>query len=252
MKAGLPQPIRERLNPVERYGVRLTLVALAIVLVAVPFSTLVFEVIAKGPLTRFDGSVANSLNHDVYGRAWAVHVLDAISWLGKPILLGAFVAVAAVFVWWRGRRRLAGFLVVAVIGGGLVDTAVKVFVNRPRPHVDHPIATAMGKSFPSGHAMSSFITYGALLLVLLPAVPKAWRRLTVIATAVLVLCIGMSRLLLGVHFVSDVVGGWILGAAWLAGATAAFEVWREEEGRRPSEPLHEGVEPEAAKDLKVN
>lgn len=251
MDDGLPDPIAKRLNPVERYGLRLTLVAVAIVLVAVPFATLVFQVVAKGPLTRFDGSVANRLNHLVYRSPVAVHVLDAISWLGTPVLLGGLVVIAAIYVWWRGRHRLAGFLVVASIGGGLVDSAVKILVNRPRPHVDHPIATALGKSFPSGHAMSSTVTYGALLLVLLPAIPRAWRRFVVAFTFLLVLAIGLSRLFLGVHFVSDVLGGWILGLAWLAGATAAFEIWRTEEGSRPSDPLAEGVEPEAAKDLKA-
>jgi undecaprenyl-diphosphatase len=62
----------------------------------------------------------------------------------------------------------------------------------------------------------------------------------------LVLAIGASRLLLGVHFLSDVVGGYLLGLAWLCGATAAFETWRVERGRRPSHPLVEGVEPEEA------
>jgi undecaprenyl-diphosphatase len=68
----------------------------------------------------------------------------------------------------------------------------------------------------------------------------------VIATIVLVLAIGASRVLLGVHFVSDVVGGWVLGLAWLIGAVAVFEIWREEEGGPPVQPLEEGVEPGVA------
>ena len=245
MSGGLPQFVRRRLDPAERYGLRLTLYAMAIVLVAVPFSTLVFQVMAGGPLTRLDGTVANRLNGAVHGSPGLVRVLDVVSWLGKPLLLGVVVAIVGVFVFWRGRRRLALYLVVTVVVGGLVDSAIKILVNRPRPVVDHPIATALGKSFPSGHAMSSTITYGAVFLALLPALTPALRRVALGATIALVLVIGCSRLLLGVHFLSDVVGGYILGLAWLAASTAAFEIWRTERGEPAAEPLTEGVEPEA-------
>jgi undecaprenyl-diphosphatase len=116
--------------------------------------------------------------------------------------------------------------------------------------VDHPIATAMGKSFPSGHAMSSTITYGAVFLALVPALSPRGRRVALAVTIALVLAIGCSRLLLGVHFLSDVIGGYVLGLAWLAASTAAFEVWRTERGEPAAEPLTEGVEPEAGADLR--
>ncbi|HEX2851238.1 MAG TPA: phosphatase PAP2 family protein [Acidimicrobiales bacterium] len=228
----------------------MTLAAVAIVLVAVPFATLLFEVLAKGPLTRLDTRIANRLNDVVYRSPAAVRILEIISWMGKPVSLWIVGAIAAGYVWWRGRHRLAAFLVVTPVVGGLIDTAVKILVNRPRPHVDHPIATAAGKSFPSGHSMSSTITYGALLLVFLPAFRRRWRPYVVAATVVLVLAIGCSRLLLGVHFLSDVIGGFVLGLAWLAAAVAAFETWREEEGRRRTDPLSEGVEPEAGPALR--
>ena len=245
MPGGVPQFVRRRLDPEQRYGLRLTLYAVAIVLVAVPFSTLVFQVMGKGPLTRLDGSIANRLNGSVHGSPLLVHGLETVSWLGKPLLLGVVVGVASVFVFWRGRRRLALYLVVTVVVGGLVDSAIKILVDRPRPVVDHPIATAFGKSFPSGHAMSSTIAYGAVFLALLPALSRGRRRVALAVTIALVLAIGCSRLLLGVHFLSDVVGGYVLGVAWLAASTAAFEVWRTERGEPAAEPLTEGVEPDA-------
>ncbi|MCU1486090.1 MAG: hypothetical protein JWN67_2836 [Actinomycetia bacterium] len=250
MRAGLPNAVRRHLDPGERYGLRLTLVGLAIVLVAVPFSTLLFQVLAKGPLTRADGSVANAMNHTVHGHHWAVVVLEGISWLGRPPLLAVWVLAAVAYVGHQGRRRLVAFLLVTPLGGGIVDTLVKALVDRPRPVVDHPVVTALGKSFPSGHAMSATVTYGALLLVFLPVLAPARRRLALVATTVLVLAIGTSRLLLGVHFVSDVVGGYVLGLAWLSGAVAAFETWRVDERHRPTRPLDEGIEPEAAEALR--
>jgi undecaprenyl-diphosphatase len=250
MEGGVPQFVRRRLDPEQRYGLRLTLYALAIVLVAVPFATLVFQVMGHGGLTRLDGSLANRLNASVHDSPTAVRLLEAVSWFGRPVLLGVIVTGVALFLLRRGQVRLALYLVATVVLGGFVDTAVKVLVDRPRPVVDHPVATAFGKSFPSGHAMSSTVTYGALLLVLLPALAPWLRRVAVAVAVSLVTAIGCARLLLGLHFLSDVVGGYVLGLAWLAASTAAFEIWRVERGQRRSEVLEEGVEPEAGPALR--
>jgi undecaprenyl-diphosphatase len=95
--------------------------------------------------------------------------------------------------------------------------------------------------------MSSLICYGAVLLVFLPLIARRWRPAAIVATTLWVLAVGLSRLALGVHFLSDVLGGYVLGAAWLIGSVAAFEVYREDRGRRPTKPLTEGVEPEEAR-----
>ena len=101
-------------------------------------------------------------------------------------------------------------------------------MNRPRPIVDNPVATALGKSFPSGHTMSATVVYGALLVAFWRMLPKRWRPVAVAATVCLVLAVASSRLLLGVHFLSDVIGGFLLGIAWLSGSTAAFKTWRHD------------------------
>jgi undecaprenyl-diphosphatase len=245
----IPRRLARHFDPDERYGLRVTLFAVAIVLVVVPFATLVFQVVAKGPLTELDGDVANRLNRSVHDSPGTVRVLEFISNVGKPITLFVVVTVACIYLLWRRRLRLILFLVVTSIVGGLVDTAVKVLVNRPRPVVDHPITTALGKSFPSGHAMSSAVTYGALALVFLPVLPRRWRPVALGVVVVIVLAIGTSRLFLGVHFVSDVIGGFVLGLAWLAASTAAFSIWRTEQGKKPVD-VTQGVEPEAAAALR--
>jgi undecaprenyl-diphosphatase len=99
--------------------------------------------------------------------------------------------------------------------------------------------------------MSSTIVYGALLLTFIPAIPRKRRAALIVGYMVLIAGIGFSRLALGVHYLTDVLGGYTLGAAWLAASTAAFGVWREERGKAPAVPLEEGVEPEAKRDLKV-
>ena len=249
MKGALPAFVTRRLDPEARYGLRVTMLVVAFVLVTVPFAYLLFEVLAKGPLTENDENIANWMNGWVHGSPWLVRSLEVVSWFGLPLWLGVMVTAGAIFVFWRGRRRLAAYLVVTVVGGSLVDTAVKLAVNRPRPQVDHPLDTAFGTSFPSGHAMASTITYGALVLVFLPVLGRRGRLVAIAASTVVVLLIGSSRLLLGVHFISDVIGGYVLGIAWLLAATAVFGIWRKEEGKRPAD-LTEGVEPEAGADLR--
>jgi undecaprenyl-diphosphatase len=96
--------------------------------------------------------------------------------------------------------------------------------------------------------MMSTIGYGILLLVFLPLVPRRWRIPALLAALMLVWGIGVARLMLGVHFITDVVGGFVLGIAWLIASTAAFSLWRIEEGKKPVEPL-EGLDPESVRDL---
>ena len=240
--------LRLRLDPAGRYGLRVTLFALAFSLVAVPFGLLVSQVRGHGRLVDVDTAGLDRLHRWVRGSPGVVGPLKAVSDLGTPIWLWLLVIVASVVLVRAGRMRLVVFMLVTVLVGSLLDTVVKLVVDRPRPFLLDPVAHARGKSFPSGHAMSSTIVYGTLLLVFLPAVARRWRPLLVAAAVGLVLAIGFTRLALGVHYLSDVVGGIVLGLAWLALSTATFSIWRVERGRPPVQPL-EGVEPEAAADL---
>jgi undecaprenyl-diphosphatase len=245
----LPSFVRSRLDPAQRYGLRLTLFAVAVVLVFVPFGFLLSQVVDEGPLTTYDRTVVENLHDVVRSHPSTVPLLEFLSFLGKPLFFYIVVGLACTYLIWRGRRRLVAYLVATSIGGGLVDTAVKVIVSRDRPVLDDPVATAFGQSFPSGHAMSSVVVYGALLLTFMPAIPRRWRPGAIVAYVVLVGAIAFSRLALGVHFMSDVFGGIVLGTAWLVASTAAFSIWRTERGRKPVEPKR-GLEPEAARELK--
>jgi undecaprenyl-diphosphatase len=234
-----------RLDPEARYGLRLTLLATAILLVAVPFGWLTVQVRERGAVARWDAGTAQHINDSVHGSRAVVWVADGLSFVGRPVFLAVLTALAAAWLWRRHRYRLLAFLVTTVVTGSILNSLTKILVDRSRPTVLHPVAHESGKSFPSGHAMGSLLVYGALVLVFLPVVPRHRRPLAIGLVAVLVLLIGASRLALGVHFVSDVVGGFILGAAWLTAATAAFRIWRQEEGR-PDRPPSEGLEPEVA------
>lgn len=249
VRDGLPERVARRLNPDERYGLRLTLLAVALVLTAIPFGLLLQQVLVDGPVVRADAAAAEWIHDAVVDVPALVTFMRVVSFLGKPIWLYIVVGAAVLWLAVRSQWRLAAFLVATPLLGGLVDTVIKVAVDRDRPDFDEPIAHAMGKSFPSGHSMSSVVAYGALAVVFVPVVARRLRPPLLGAVAALCFLIGVSRLALGVHFLSDVLGGWILGVAWLAAGTAAFEVWRVERGRRRTDPLEEGIEPEALHDL---
>ena len=114
-----------------------------------------------------------------HGEDGVITLLDVVSFMGKPIFLLFAIGIPGLWIFMHGGRKLGIFLAVTCIGGGIVDTIVKVGVGRPRPEVEEPIVEAFGKSFPSGHSMQAVVCYGALLLVLLPLLNGRMRTLAI-------------------------------------------------------------------------
>ena len=175
------------------------------------------------PLESLDHSTAERLNRLVAGNGTLVTVIKAITWLGSDGVLWTVLLTAAVILALRRRWRLALYLVVTGAGALALDPILKSLVGRLRPVVAHPVAHGTGNSFPSGHALGSIVCYGALFLVFLPAARGRWRPILTTVTVTLIALIGVSRLLLGVHFVSDVLGAWAVGITWLGITAFAFD-----------------------------
>lgn len=231
-----------RLDPDTRGGLRLTLAAAAALVVAVPFALVLLLVTDHwAPLQRLDLRLDVALNAFAFRHAAWVSLLQAVSVVASPLSFELVSVVVTGLLLRHHQPRLAAWLLVTVFGGGLLSTVVKSAVGRRRPLLPHPVAHASSASFPSGHALGSVVGVGALLLVVLPLLPPARRRLAVVAGVLLVLAVGAARLGLGVHYLSDVLGGWLLGAGWLAATTAAFTAWRRDRGRA-DRPLSEGLE----------
>jgi undecaprenyl-diphosphatase len=238
--AGPPPP------PAARFGLRAALALVAIALVAVPFSLLLLLVEDRWrPLLRVDDGARDDLHTYAVAHTGFVHAMQAISAAGSAVVYYPLFAGLAAWLLWRRLPRLALFVVVTVVGSALLNGLVKLAVDRARPALPDPVARATGESFPSGHAQAAIVAAGVLLLVFLPALRGAWRPAAVALAVAFVLAVGFSRVALGVHYVSDVLAGYVLGAAWLAAMTALFMAWRQERGWRVHPPAR-GLEPEHA------
>src|ERR1039457_4430023 len=202
------------------------------------------------PLESADRGGAAHLNSLVAGNGTLITAIKAVTWLGSDGVLWTVVGASAIVLALRKRWRLAIYLLITGAGAIVLDPIRKSLVGRLRPVVAHPIAHGTGDSFPSGHALGSIVCYGAILLVFLPAARGRWRTAFTTVIVALVALIGISRILLGVHYLSDVIGAWAIGITWLGITAFAFELTRQAAGQPVTDPLTEGLEPEARADLK--
>lgn len=201
------------------------------------FVALLVLVVAQwSPLTALDRTVADGLHRYAVADPGLVRVNQVLTdWFWDPWTMRALVAVAVVALWWRGARRLALWVAGASLLGSLLQQGVKTAVDRDRPRWPEPVDTAHFSAFPSGHAMTAVVSCGLLLWVLrlYGAGPMLWAG--AVGTAVVsVAGVAVTRLYLGVHWLSDVVGGALLGVAVVAFAVAGY-AWRA--GRRAAEPV---------------
>jgi undecaprenyl-diphosphatase len=232
--------------PVRHFAERSVLGLLAIVAVGLSFGTLLLLVRYHWrPLQRLDQSIDDRLNALVSPHPAVVKVLSTISSLGGRSVLIPLVVIVIVVLLIRRLPRLALYLAVTGIGAMLLDPSLKTLVGRVRPVVADPIAVGGGNSFPSGHTLGTTVVYGMLALVFLSMARRRW---IVAVAATIIVAVGLTRIALGVHFLSDVLAGWFLGVAWIGVTAYAFRLWRREAGH-PTPPLTEGLEPEAAPDL---
>lgn len=234
----------QRPESTARFAVR-SIVGLGGVLAAGIVFAVVLALVASGsPLLRdVDRGAVDAANAVVGDRPWMASVLRFLTTLGGAEVSWVVIPVVAVWLLVRRSPRLATYVAVTGLGAAVLDPGVKALVGRLRPVVDVAVASAPGPSFPSGHALGSTVTFGVLLLVFLPAVPSRFRRAAVFTAVTVVGVVGITRIALGVHYPSDVVGGWLLGVLWLGVTASAFRSWREQEGLgRP--PVSRGLAPE--------
>ena len=163
-----------------------------------------------------------------------LQLFGLLTHLGDTLTLTVICVVSALWLLRGGWRDLALALPLAGAGGGLLVRLLKSSFERARPLHEHGIAVvAQGFSFPSGHSAGSTVVYGMLAYALMRLAPR-WRTPLAMAAAALVFTIGCSRVLLQVHWASDVLAGFVTGIAWLALCVAACEMGRLRAGKSGS------------------
>ncbi|MEW2511986.1 phosphatase PAP2 family protein [Streptomyces sp. NPDC046870] len=188
------------------------------------------------PLITVDGDVSRTTHRWAVGDHEVTRVFRVLTdWVWDPTTMRLVCAAAAVWlVWRRAAWWSALWLAITCAVATLVQQAVKSAVGRPRPVWPDPVDSAHYAAFPSGHAMTATVVCGLLLWLLHRHGPRpaVWRT-AVTAAVVSVLGVGVTRVWLGVHWPSDVLGGWLAGAALVAAAVTVHE-WPRDGRARPS------------------
>lgn len=220
-----PRPWRSRfarLHPklyLGAHGLAGTFVTIGLVWL---FLAIADEFPEHGALARVDTAVARWM--EMHNTEPGEAIFFWVSYLGAPALVAMVVAAVVWFAWRRDWRRMAA-LALATGSGVVVSGVLKTVFHRGRPEMATEFITRQSWSFPSGHAMNSMIGYGFLAVLLIEhlASPRE-RRAVVAVAAILIGVIGFSRLYLDVHYLSDVVGGWLAGAAWLLVCVSGYRI----------------------------
>ena len=166
----------------------------------------------RAPLSGLD-DLGRSAEHWAVGRSTVPRVLRDIELLFGTIGMTVWTTLIAVPLLVRGHRRAAFFTVGVMISASLLTTGIKLVYGRDRPTWQDPLHRLVSKSFPSGHASSAAALAGILIVLAAMLVRKAVLRRAVYAGAVLMaVVVGADRVMLGRHFPTDVIAGWLLGA----------------------------------------
>ena len=184
--------------------------------------------VAEGAALRFDELLYRFLHggearYGLLGSERAVEAVRDITALGSLSVLGLVTAIVCGYLAITGRQRAAVFVLVAVLGGLLVSQGLKAAFDRARPDLAAHHAQVFTRSFPSGHSMLSAVVYLTLgsLLARLHASRRA-KAFLLGAAVVLAVLVGLSRLLLGVHWPTDILAGWAIGGSWALLCWAIF------------------------------
>lgn len=174
------------------------------------------------PLLSFDDRIVRDAHGHALDHPAVTQTMRILTdWVWDPWTMRALAAVVCVVLWRRGLRGRAVRVAVAALAVSAVQQGLKAVVGRERPVWPDPVDSAHFAAYPSGHAMTATVVCG-VLLCLLPRRTPRWAVRTAWATAVVsVLGVGFTRIYLGVHWPSDVLGGWLLGVALAALAVMA-------------------------------
>lgn len=176
-------------------------------------------------LVAFDKRWSSRAYSFTLAHGWCETLARAATSLGNGLTVTAVTAVVAIACMLARRRTLGLWLAVTVAGSALVNSALKYAMERVRPATAGVVTSAHGFAFPSGHTQIATVTYPAIILVVgwqLLEPGQLVRRLSAAVVTLVVAAVGLSRIFLGAHWPTDVLGGWLFGSAWVTASTAVM------------------------------
>lgn len=199
------------------------------------FVSLASALTLRMPMGQWDQTITDALHASVTPQT--LQLFAALTHLADPLTLTVVCVLGTLALLARRQPTLALAWVLAVAGNGLLNQRLKLFIERARPLDPEGAVLAQGLSFPSGHSSGAVVTYGMLAYLALRLLPKAWHLPALLLALALILVVGASRVLLGVHFPSDVLAGFASGSAWLALCVTSVELVSWWQTRRASAAL---------------
>lgn len=209
-----------RFDPADKMGLPVTLGFGFLVVLAAGFGAVTEDVVTGDELVGLDDPISRFLLE--HRQPWLTAVMGVVTYLGTAYVLIPLLAAAGLLARRRGGSwRPLGFLALTTTGASLTSTAIKLLVARKRPE-SGALVDALGYAFPSGHSAAAAAGWLSAALVLSCLTRSVALRVSLPAVAALVVVlVGVSRVYLGVHEPTDVLGGWALGSLWLTGTLIA-------------------------------
>ena len=185
------------------------------------------DIINREPLTVADAQLSTWLHS--HSSPLLTSAMFVATFFGSTTGVSLIAVAFGLYLIWRRRFYWLTSLASSVLGGMLLNKLLKYAFHRPRPSFTDPLLTLTSYSFPSGHTMMATVLYGVLAAYLLSST-RDWRRriLIILSAIILILLVGFSRMYLGAHYLSDVLGAMAEGLAWLSLClTVVYSVWRK-------------------------
>jgi len=185
------------------------------------------DVIKHEPLTVADAQLSTWLH--AHRSPFLRSAMLVATSFGSTVTVTCIAVALGLYLLRRRRFYWLAALAASVAGGVLLNRLLKYAFHRPRPHFDDPILTLTSYSFPSGHTMMATVLYGVVAAYLFAKTPDwRWRVLIILLATFLIALVGFSRMYLGAHYLSDVLGAMAEGLAWLSLClTVVYSIWRK-------------------------
>ncbi len=215
VKAQAKEAVVEALHIKRPRDVRFWIAIAVLVAGAVAFGIIALSVASSSPILKQEMQVSVYLH--THGSPAFSAILLAITQLHSPVGLAGLALIVAFYLWRHGDKFWVWSLALALGGGMILNTMLKFAFGRARPTWDDPLLTTLtSQSFPSGHTSGATLFYGFLAAYMVWRMKNsAARILALMACAIMVAVVGFSRIYLGAHYVSDVLGAVSLSTAWL-------------------------------------